>query len=209
MKELFRIFALLLGKGISILIPYYFISSVKSYLNVLYTYWRAGEFGAFGKGSKIERGLHLHGGEHIFIGNDVFIGKDSSITTFQSDDSTSGIILIGDGTMFGRDIHITSMTKIEIGKGVKTGKSILISDNSHGNPRDLSLADISPNVRPLHSKGNIIIGDNVWIGEKAAVLGGVRIGNGAIIGANTVVTHDVPENSIAVGCPAKIIEVQK
>lgn len=63
-----------------------------------------------------------------------------------------------------------------------------------------------PNVRPLYSKGPIVIGNNVWIGEKVAVLGGVKIGDGAIIGANAVVTHDVPPYSIAVGCPAKIIK---
>ena len=51
----------------------------------------------------------------------------------------------------------------------------------------------------------IKIGDNVWIGEKAAILGGVTIGDGTIIGANTVVTHDVSAYSIAVGCLARII----
>ena len=64
---------------------------------------------------------------------------------------------------------------------------------------------MNPNDRPLYSKGPIIIGDCVWIGERAVILGGVKIGNGAIIGANSVVTHDVPENGIAVGCPARII----
>ena len=64
---------------------------------------------------------------------------------------------------------------------------------------------MKPDNRPLYSKGQIKIGDNVWIGEKAAIMGGVSIGDGAVIGANTVVTHDVPAYSIAVGCPAKII----
>ena len=51
----------------------------------------------------------------------------------------------------------------------------------------------------------IIIGKNVWIGEKVAVLSGIIIGDGAVIGANSVVTHDVPANSVAVGEPARII----
>ena len=60
-------------------------------------------------------------------------------------------------------------------------------------------------IEKFTKKTIIKIGDTVWIGEKAAILGGVSIGNGAIIGANTVVTHDVPAYSIAVGCPARII----
>ena len=115
------------------------------------------------------------------------------------------IIKIGDNSMIGGDNHITSACGIYIGKNLRTGKSVLISDNSHGNPHDRKQLDIHPNDRHLYTKGPIKIGDNVWIGEKAAILGGVSIGNGAIIGANTVVTHDVPAYSIAVGCPAKVI----
>lgn len=59
---------------------------------------------------------------------------------------------------------------------------------------------------PIYSKGAIVIGDNVWIGEKAAILAGVTIGEGAIIGANAVVTKNIPPYSIAAGIPARIIK---
>lgn len=62
-----------------------------------------------------------------------------------------------------------------------------------------------PDDRPLVCKGEIHIGDNVWIGEKAAVLSGVTVGDGAVIGANSIVTHDVPPYSVVAGCPARII----
>lgn len=110
--------------------------------------------------------------------------------------------------MFGDDNHITAACGIQIGKNLRTGKSVLISDNSHGNPAILSQRSIAPNDRPLYCKGPIVIGDNVWIGERAAILGGVTIGDGAIIGVNAVVTHDVPAYATAVGCPARIIGQQ-
>lgn len=51
----------------------------------------------------------------------------------------------------------------------------------------------------------VVIGNDVWIGERAMVLGGVKIGNGAVIGAGAIVTHDIPPFAIAVGIPARVI----
>jgi acetyltransferase-like isoleucine patch superfamily enzyme len=67
-------------------------------------------------------------------------------------------------------------------------------------------ASIPPVKRTLKSKGEVKIGNNVWIGDKATILGGVTIGDNVIIGANSVVTHDVPSNCVAAGNPAKIIK---
>ena len=55
----------------------------------------------------------------------------------------------------------------------------------------------------------VVIGENVWIGDKATILPGVSIGDGAVIGANAVVTKDVPPYSVVVGNPAKIINKVK
>lgn len=60
-----------------------------------------------------------------------------------------------------------------------------------------------------YSKSPVIIGNNVWIGDCAKILAGVKIGDGAIIGANAVVTHDVPEHTVVDGVPAKIIRIIK
>lgn len=56
-------------------------------------------------------------------------------------------------------------------------------------------------------KGPVVIGNNVWIGESARILSGVTIGDGAIIGANAVVTHDVPSGAVVGGVPAKVIKM--
>lgn len=59
--------------------------------------------------------------------------------------------------------------------------------------------------QPTTEKQNAFIGNNVWIGRNVVIMPGVRIGDGSIIGAGAVVTRDVPENSIAVGVPAKVL----
>ena len=65
---------------------------------------------------------------------------------------------------------------------------------------------LPPQKRPLYSKGAVFIGDNVWIGDKATILPGVKIGEGAVVAANAVVTKDVPAYSMVAGNPAKVIK---
>ena len=52
----------------------------------------------------------------------------------------------------------------------------------------------------------VVIGNNVWIGDRVIILPGVHIGNGTIIGAGSVVTRDIPPNSVAAGNPAKVLK---
>ena len=63
------------------------------------------------------------------------------------------------------------------------------------------------NVRAMYSKGPIVIEDNVWIGEMVCILPNVKIGKGSIIGANAVVTKDIPAHALAGGNPAKVIKI--
>ena len=112
-------------------------------------------------------------------------------------------IIIGDYCTFGEYNHITSCNRISIGNGILTGRYVLITDNSHGNLSDEGI-NVLPIKRDLVSKGEIVIGDNVWIGDKATILGGVHIGNNVIIAANAVVNKDIPDNCVVAGVPARI-----
>lgn len=114
-------------------------------------------------------------------------------------------LIVGDNCGFGAFNHITCTNSIRIGNGVLTGKWVTITDNSHG-ATDADSLQLSPMKRPVVSKGVVVIGDNVWIGDKSTILPGVCIGRGAIIGANSVVTRDVPPFAIVGGNPAKIIK---
>lgn len=114
-----------------------------------------------------------------------------------------GHIEIGNRCLFGDFINISSINYIKIGDNLLTGRWVTITDHAHGDT-SLSQLNMPPNQRPLKSKGPVIIGKNVWIGDKATILPNVSIGDGAIIGANAVVTKDVPPFCIAVGNPATV-----
>lgn len=86
-----------------------------------------------------------------------------------------------------------------------TGRYVYISDNNYGKTDYESLCQ-QPTERKLDIKGPVMIGDNVWIGDKASILSGVTIGKGAIVACNAVVTKDVPPYSVVAGVPAKVIK---
>ena len=142
----------------------------------------------------------------IEIGGDVFISNGTVMTAqAMNKNESKTLIRIGDGSFIGKNNHITAASGVLIGKNLMTGPNVLISDNAHGNPQDDVIKQISPRIRPVYSKGPVRIGDNVWIGEGAAIMANVDVGDGAIIGANSVVTHDVEPYSIYAGNPAKKI----
>lgn len=112
---------------------------------------------------------------------------------------------IGDNCNFGAFNHITCANNITIGNNLLTGKWVTITDNSHGST-DLQTLQVPPSQRPVVSKGAVVIGDNVWLGEKCTILPNVTIGDGAVIAANSVVTKDVPAYCVVAGNPARIIK---
>lgn len=175
---------------------------------VVYTGYCAVGFKSFGKNIVIEPYLlGLKGRQYISIGDDSYISKGVLLTAWDSfkKESFTPEIKIGRNCGIGANSHITAINGIYIGDNVLTGLDVLITDNAHG-ATERGLLDISPNMRPLVSKGPVIIGDNVWIGEKASIMPGVTIGKGSIVAANSVVTHDVPPYSVVGGIPAKILK---
>ncbi len=114
-------------------------------------------------------------------------------------------IRIGSGCLFGEFNHITAINSVEIGDYCLTGKCVTISDNNHGTT-DFEVLQQRPIKRDLYSKGPVVIGDNVWIGDKATILGGVVIGDSVVIAANSVVTKDIPSYCVVAGNPARIIK---
>ena len=94
---------------------------------------------------------------------------------------------------------------VTIGKDVMIGPELMCYTKNHETTRtDIPMIDQGfSKTRP------ITIGDDVWIGSRVIILGGVKIGDGAIIGAGSVVTHDVPPYSVVGGNPARIIKSRK
>jgi acetyltransferase-like isoleucine patch superfamily enzyme len=105
-------------------------------------------------------------------------------------------------------VHICAMQKVCIGDNVLMASRIYISDNSHGCYKG-GKNDTSPDIAPIkraYYKSPVVIEDSVWIGEGVVILPGVTLGKGCIIGANAVVSKNIPPYVIAVGTPAKPIK---
>lgn len=195
-----------IGCLLSYVYPYSLHMKLKSIMAIVYTGWINKCFRHFGLKSKFGLNARICGCEFIEVGDNVYIGNNIALTAFCINGTHETLIKIGNNCMFGDNNHVTACSGIRIGRNLRTGKDVLISDNSHGDPHNPEHLKLHPNDRPLTSKGPIIIGDNVWIGEKASIMGGVTIADGVIIGANTVVTHDITqEGAIVVGCPGHII----
>lgn len=146
--------------------------------------------------------------ERMSFGDNFKAGKGFCIrahTKFNETEYNSSIN-IGNNFYAGTDCFISAIGNLVIGDNVTLASRVTIIDNYHGKS---DYSDISTPVmkRELSIKGDIIIEDNVWLCESVIVLSNVRIGKNSIIGANAVVTKDIPANSIALGCPAKIYKI--
>ncbi|WP_246729147.1 acyltransferase [Rhizobium leguminosarum] len=109
-------------------------------------------------------------------------------------------VFIGNNTVIGRRNVITAKNRISIGNDVLIGSDVQIIDHGHGMRRDVPIRLQKAEI------GFIEIGDDVWIGAGAKILMNVTIGTGAVIGAYSVVTADIPDYAIAVGSPAKVVK---
>jgi acetyltransferase-like isoleucine patch superfamily enzyme len=146
------------------------------------------------------------GTKNITIGKSFVANKNlrlQAIITYGGINYTPQII-IGDNVTINPNCHIAALKKITIGDNVLIASNVFISDHSHGRLDFTDLAE-PPALRELDSKGEIHIGNNVWIGQNVTILANVHIGDSAIIGANAVITKDIPAYSVVVGNPARII----
>lgn len=105
-------------------------------------------------------------------------------------------ITIGKNVFLNTSCHFQDQGGITIGDGTLIGHNVVLATLNHAK---------SPKDRSSMLPAPIRIGKHVWIGSNATVLPGVTIGDGAIVAAGAVVTHDVPENTIVGGVPARIL----
>jgi acetyltransferase-like isoleucine patch superfamily enzyme len=144
--------------------------------------------------------------QYISIGDNFWAMSNLRIEAWDNFQNVSynPSIIIGNNVIFNSDCHIGCISSVIIEDNVLLASRVFISDHFHGNS-DFSDISIPPRLRELTSKGSVLIKQNTWIGEGVSILPNVTIGKNCIIGANAVVTKDIPDNSIAVGVPAVVI----
>lgn len=155
-------------------------------------------FAAFGRGSVVEPPVRVAGERRIAIGSGVYIGAGSWLLALPGE----GVALeIGDGTSVSGALVVSAAASVRIGRRVLMARNVYVSDHGHRfeEPGVPVLAQGTSEPRPVE------IGDGAWLGENVVVCPGVRIGRGAVVGANAVVLEDVPDWSVAVGVPARVV----
>lgn len=174
----------------------------------LYSRWAKNAFAITGDGFMVRKPLYVSGGRNIYIGNNFTSLNGLRIETFEQyiDLEYTPKLTIGNNVSCNIDCHIGCAERVEIGNNVLLASRVFITDHFHGTTSSRAELQISPSLRQLTTKGAVIIEDDVWLGEGVAVMPGVRIGRGAVIGANAVVTKNIPAYAIAGGVPAKIIK---
>ena len=140
-------------------------------------------------------------GKNISVGDfSTFITSPDAhvhITTWNAD-KHDGKIEVGNFCLFSPGVRISAATSIKIGNSCMFANGAYVSDSDwHG---------IYDRALPVGKSSEVILEDNVWIGDSAIVNKGVKIGKNSIVGAGSVVVKDVPENVIVAGNPAKVVK---
>lgn len=185
-------------------------NKIKWSYRIIYSHVIASKFARCPKSVLFEKLGLLEGAKYIEIGEESTFQRDLYLTAwdYYKGQSFSPKLIIGKKCSIGAWNHITCVNSISIGDGFLSGKWVTITDNSHGHST-FEDSQITPSLRKVYSKGPVIIGKNVWIGDKSTILPNVTIGDGVIVAANSVVTKDVPAYTIIAGNPANIVKYIK
>lgn len=155
-------------------------------------------FNKIGKHTTIFHPLQLDDVTSISIGNNVCITDGAWFYGNRINDIT---LTIMDGTYIGHFAHIVAQHKVFIYNNVLIADRVFISDITH------TYEDILTPIlkQPIKNIGEVVIGEGTWIGENTCIIG-AKIGKHCVIGANSVVTEDIPDYCVAVGSPAKVVK---
>jgi acetyltransferase-like isoleucine patch superfamily enzyme len=162
----------------------------------------SGSFAQFGKRTVLMPPLRLVGERRIAIGTGVFIGPGSWLQVFDDNHSSEPVISIGDGASIVGDCVISAAQSIRLDDHVLMARNVYISDHSH-KYSDTRLPILAQGIEKIAS---VHIKRGAWLGQNVVICPGVTVGIGSVVGANSVVRQDVPDFSIAVGAPARIVK---
>ncbi len=161
----------------------------------------AGRLGALGPGSRIEHPWLLLGNSTaVRVGRGSYIRSGLRIEALAPPGAT--VVTIGDNCQLGYDVRLVAVNGISVEDGVGIGHGATLADTIH-DYKSVGDDDI-PWQAALKVGRPLVVGAGAWIGNNCVVTGGITIGRRAIISANSVVSRDVPPDSIVAGNPAKL-----
>jgi len=161
------------------------------------------KYGSIGKKTYIISPIGIVGKKRIFLGNNVVINEFSRIEAISKWNSLNynSKIIVGDNTSFSQFLHITTASSINIGSNCCFASRCMITTIDHLYD-EINVKVTSQNI----TTNDVIIGNYCYFGMDVKIFPGVVIGDNVIVGANSIVLHDLPSYTVCVGIPAKPIK---
>lgn len=151
----------------------------------------------------VQHNVQIRGARHIALHNNVSVDANVILQTIQQpNDTASPKIILEDHVGISPNSLILAAHMVHLEKGVMVGPSCVIVDYDHAysDVTQLIVDQSLTNIKPIHIKSG------VWIGANSTICAGVTIGKNSVVGANSVVTKDIPDFSVALGAPARVVK---
>lgn len=162
-----------------------------------------GGFAEFGANTVIAHPVRLGAVDRIAIGSGVYIGAGSWLQTVAHPAAPSDgpIVTIGDNVRMSGMCVVSGASSILIEDGALFARNVYVADHGHA----FDAPEVAIHEQGIDAIAPVRIGSGAWLGQNVVVLPGADIGRQSIIGANSVVRTTIPDRSIAVGAPARVV----
>jgi lipopolysaccharide O-acetyltransferase len=160
-----------------------------------------GAFAEFGARTVIEPPVRISGERRIAIGSEVYVGAGSWLQAL-SEETGPPLLAVGSGTSIAGGCVLSAARSVRLEERVLLARNVYISDHIHAYD-DPARAVLDQGIARIEP---VLVCSGAWLGENVVVCPGVKIGRGAVVGANSVVLEDVPDYSLAVGAPARVVK---
>lgn len=173
---------------------------LRDYLSVVIYRLLRFSFAALGRGARIIWPLRIVGARFCALGDEAVLQYGAYVAVLPVHSYTP-LFRVGARTQIGNYAHIVATHQIEIGASVLIADRFFVADNAH------EFVDPAVPIRDqgLRKLAPVSIGDGSWIGENVCIVG-ASVGRQCVIGANSVVTRDLPDHCVAAGSPAIVLK---